>query len=144
MCKHSTSGQRKLNTIIVKLFYSSELSFNLAGTYTIHGFYICQQFNHEHMPLEYNVVRIILSQSEKAHIERILKPINGTWKVKMVSICSDRWSMRKGGIFIAVTGNGPMFLNVVNAEAHTKNKYYTAEKLMNCIKVVGIKIWCKL
>lgn len=39
--------------------------------------------------------------------------------------------------FIVVTTSGPIFLNFVTSKDHTKNKYYIAKKLMDCIKEVG-------
>lgn len=76
----------------------------------------------------------------------MLEPIKCTWKAKGVSICSDGWSNAQKKLiikFMMVTESGPMFLNVISAEGHAKNKYYITAKLMDYIRRLGIKM-CKL
>jgi len=64
----------------------------------------------------------------------------GHMEAKGVSICSEGWAdAQKWPIinFTAVTENGLMFLNSVNAEREVKNKYYIAKKFEDCIREVG-------
>ena len=76
------------------MFYTSGLSFNIArnpyyrssyayaATYSIRGY----------VPPGYNALRTTLLQKERAHIERLLKPIKDSWLANGVSIVSDGWS----------------------------------------------------
>ena len=71
-------------------------------------------------------------QYEKAHVERLLEPIRGTWKEKKVSVCSDRWTdaQRRPIInFMAVIESGQMFLNSVNAEGEKRNSLHSSLKI---------------
>ena len=135
-------AREELDGAIARMFYTGGLSFNLArNPYFKKAFSIAASnpFPGYKTP-GYNSFRTTLLQKEKAHVERLLEPIRGTWKQKGVSICSDGRAdaQRRPNInFMAVTEAGPMFLNSVNAEGEKKNKYYIADKLEVVIREVG-------
>ena len=94
----------------------------------------------DYVPLGYNNLRTSLLQQEKAHVDRLLQPIKGTWKEKGVSIVSDGWSdsQRRPLInFMAVTESGPMFLKAVDCTGEIKDKFFIYGLLKEVIEDVG-------
>ncbi|XP_020267247.1 uncharacterized protein LOC109842776 [Asparagus officinalis] len=138
----NTGARDELDSMIARMFYTGGLSFNLARNpyFSKMITYAASNSITGYKPPGYNSLRTTLLQREKAHVERLLEPIRGTWKQNGVSICSNGWAdaQRRPLInFIAVSDNGPMFLHCVNAEGEQKNKYFIAEKLEACIREVG-------
>ena len=87
------NARHELDSRIARIFYTDGLWFNFArnpyyrssysyaATYTIQGY----------VPPGYNVLRTTLLQKERAHVERLLKPIKDFWLENGVSIVSDGW-----------------------------------------------------
>ncbi|XP_020250668.1 uncharacterized protein LOC109828045 [Asparagus officinalis] len=131
-----------LHGLIARMFYTGGLSFNLVrNPYFIEAFkYATSNSLGGYIPPGYNLLRTSLLQKDRAHIEKLLEPIKLTWKAKSVSIVSDGWSdsQRRPLINVmAVTEDGTMFLNAVNAEGRTKNMDYIADILLKAIEEVG-------
>nr|KYP38813.1 hypothetical protein KK1_039915 [Cajanus cajan] len=76
------------------MFYSSRLPFNLArNLYYVNSYsFAANHMLNGFLPPGYNALRTTLLQQEKAHVERLLKPIKSTWNAKGVSIVSDGWT----------------------------------------------------
>ena len=87
-------AREELDATIARIFYTGGLSFNLSKNpyYKKSYTYAASNPIAGHKPPSYNSLRITLLQHEKAHVERLLEPIRGTWKEKGVSICSDGWA----------------------------------------------------
>lgn len=77
-CNIGTS--KELNAIIVRMFKLDGLLFNLTRNsyYSVVFIYAAKQSN-----FQSQAYRGSLQQSGKAHIKRMLEPINGMWKAKM-------------------------------------------------------------
>ncbi|RWR83372.1 DUF659 domain-containing protein/Dimer_Tnp_hAT domain-containing protein [Cinnamomum micranthum f. kanehirae] len=127
---------------IARMFYASGLPFHLARS----PYYVsCIQFAANnalasYVPPGYNKLRTSLLQQERAHVDRLLQPIKGTWKEKGVSIVSDGWSdsQRRPLInFMAVTESGLMFLKAVDCTGEIKDKYFIYGLLKEVIEEVG-------
>nr|KYP40472.1 hypothetical protein KK1_038197 [Cajanus cajan] len=114
-----------LKALIARMFYSSELPFNLArNPYYVNSY----PFVANHM------------LNEKTQVERLLKPIKSTWNAKGVSIVSNGWKniQRRHLInFMAISEGGPIFLKAINVSDEIKNKHYMANKMIEVIKEVG-------
>ena len=75
------NARRELDSRIARIFYTGGLPFNFArnpyyrnsyayaATYSIPGY----------IPPGYNALRTTLLQKERAHVERLLKPIKDFW-----------------------------------------------------------------
>ena len=88
----------------------------------------------------YNKLRTSILRQERAHVDRLLQPIKGTWKEKGVSIVSDEWSdsQRRPLInFMAVTESGPMFLKAMDCMGEIKDKYFIYGLLKEVIEEVS-------
>ena len=87
-------------------------------------------------------MRTTLLQRERAHVERLLKPIKDFWLENGVSIVSDEWSdpQRRPIINImAVSDGGPVFIKAINGSSEFKDKHYIARVLKDSIKEIGAK-----
>nr|KYP42848.1 hypothetical protein KK1_035735 [Cajanus cajan] len=131
-----------LKALIARMFYSSRLPFNLArNPYYVNSYsFAANHMLNGFLPPGYNALRTTLLQQEKAHVERLLKPIKSTWNAKGVSIVSDGWTdvQRRPLInFMATSEGGPIFLKAINASDEIKNKHYMADKMIEVIKEVG-------
>ena len=132
----------QMDAEIARMFYASGLPFHLARS----PYYVsCIQFAANnalasYVPPGYNKLRTNLLRQERAHIDRLLQPIKGTWKEKGVSIVSDGWSdsQRRPLInFMAVTESGPMFLKAVDCTGEIKDKFFIYGLLKEVIEDVG-------
>ncbi|KAK8998662.1 hypothetical protein V6N11_084048 [Hibiscus sabdariffa] len=110
----------QLDEEIARIFYTSDLPFNLARNPHYHRAFTFAT-THDipgYVPPVYNKLRTTLLQQENNNnVEKLLQPIKATWQEKGLIIVSDGWSdpTRKPLInFMATSGNGPMFLKVVN------------------------------
>nr|KYP64116.1 hypothetical protein KK1_018705 [Cajanus cajan] len=104
-----------LKALIARMFYSFGLPFNLArNPYYVNSYsFAANHMLNGFLPPGYNALRTTLLQQEKAHVERLLKPIKSTWNAKGVSIVSDGWTdvQRRPLInFMATSEGGPIFL----------------------------------
>ncbi|XP_050259195.1 uncharacterized protein LOC126704219 [Quercus robur] len=105
-------------------------SYAFAATHSIPGY----------LPPEYNALRTTLLQKERAHVERLLKPIKDSWLENGVSIVSDGWSdpQRRPLINImAVSDGGPVFIKAIDGSGEFKDKHYIAGVLKDAIKEIG-------
>ena len=76
------------------MFYTGGILFNFARNPYYHSSYLYAA-NHKilgYVPSGYNALRTTLLQRERAHVERLLKPIKDFWLENGVSIVSDGWS----------------------------------------------------
>ncbi|XP_030964335.1 uncharacterized protein LOC115985534 [Quercus lobata] len=136
------TARHELDSRIARMFYTGGLPFNFArnpyyrnsyaydATHSIPGY----------VPLGYNALRTTLLQEEKAHIERLLKPIKDSWLENGVSIVFDRWSdpQRRPLINIMVVSDGgPVFIKAINGSGEFKDKHYIARVLKDAIKGIG-------
>ena len=79
-------------------------------------------------------------QKERAHVERLLKPIKDSWLENGVSIVSDGWSdpQRRPLINIMVVSDGgPVFIKAIDGSGEFKDKHYIAGVLKDAIKEIG-------
>ena len=124
------------------MFYTSGLSFNIARnpyyrssyayatTYSIRGY----------VPPGYNALRTTLLQKERAHVERLLKPVKDFWLKNGVSIVFDGWSdpQRRSLVNImAVSDGGPVFIKAIDGSGEFKDKHYIVGVLKDAIKEIG-------
>ena len=79
-------AREELDAAIARMSYTVGLSFNLSKNSYYKKSYTYAASN---LIVGYSSLRITLLQREKAHVERLLQPIRGTWKEKGISICSD-------------------------------------------------------
>lgn len=131
--------RKELDAMIAKMFYTGGLFFNLIrNPYYVKVFtYAARNPIPSYKPPGYNSLST-LSQCEKVHVERLLELIRSTWKQK-IYIYNDGWAKaQKIPLinFIAVTVNGPIFLNCVNTEGEQKSMYFIADKHEDCIKEI--------
>ena len=92
-----------------------------------------------YVPSGYNALRTTLLQKERAHVERLLKPIKDFWLENGVSIVSDGWSnpQRRPLINImAVSNGGPVFIKAIDGSNEFKDKHYIAGVLKDAIKEI--------
>ncbi|XP_065617012.1 uncharacterized protein LOC111988682 [Quercus suber] len=93
-----------------------------------------------YVPPGYNALRTTLLQKERAHVERLLKPIKDSWLENGVSIVSDRWSDPQRRPFInimAVSDGGLVFIKAIDGSGEFKDKHYIAGVLKDAIKEIG-------
>ncbi|XP_065630935.1 uncharacterized protein LOC136068133 [Quercus suber] len=74
-----------------QMFYTDGLSFNFARNpyYRSSNAYAATHSIQGYVPPRYNALRTTLLQKERAHVERLLKPIKDFWLENGVSIVSD-------------------------------------------------------
>ena len=85
-------------------------------------------------------MRTTLLQKERAHVERLLKPIKDFWLENCVSIVFDGWSdpQRRPLInIIAVSDSDPVFIKAIDGSGEFKDKYYIVGVLKDAIKDIG-------
>ena len=87
------NARDELNSRIVRMFYTGGLPFNFernpyyrnsyayAATHNIPGY----------VPPGYNALRTTFLQKERAHVERLLKPIKDFWLENGIRIVYDGW-----------------------------------------------------
>ena len=136
------NARHDLDSRIARMFYTGGLPFNFArnphyrssyafaATHSIPGY----------LPPGYNALRTTLLQKERAHVERLLKPIKDSWLENGVSIVSDGWSdpQRRPLINImAVSDGGPVFIKAIDGSGEFKDKHYIAGVLKDAIKEIG-------
>ncbi|XP_030963396.1 uncharacterized protein LOC115984517 [Quercus lobata] len=136
------NARHDLDSRIARMFYTGGLPFNFernphyrssyafAATHSIPGY----------LPPGYNALRTTLLQKERAHVERLLKPIKDFWLENGVSIVSDGWSdpQRRPLINImAVSDGGPVFIKAIDGSGEFKDKHYIAGVLKDAIKEIG-------
>ena len=122
-----------MDSRIARMFYTGGLSFNFArnlyyrssysyaATYSIQGYF----------PPRYNALRTALLQKERAHVERLLKPIKDFWLENCVSIVSNGWldPQRRSLInIITVSDGGLVFIKAINGLGEFKDKHYIDRK----------------
>jgi len=128
---------------IVRMFYASSLSFNLARSpyYRSAFSYAANTSNLSgYVSPSYNKLRGHLLAKERIHVENLLEPIRNSWKHKEVTIVSDGWSdpQKKPLInFIIVTNTGPIFLKSINASDEIKDKDFIARHMRDVVIEVG-------
>ncbi|XP_062217774.1 uncharacterized protein LOC133917997 [Phragmites australis] len=132
------------DALIVRMFYTSGLPFNLARNpnYLAAFTFLANNDLGGYVPSGHNKLMKTLLQLEKDNVERLLEPIKTTWPTKGVTIAFDGWSdaQRRSLInFIAIAGSGLMFLRAINTSGDVKNKEYIVEKLITVIEEVGAK-----
>ncbi|XP_030933900.1 uncharacterized protein LOC115959595 [Quercus lobata] len=136
------NARHDLDSRIARMFYTGGLPFNFArnphyrssyafaATHSIPGY----------LPPGYNALRTTLLQKERAHVERLLKPIKDSWLENGVSIVSDGWSdpQRRPLINVmAVSDGGPVFIKAIDGSGEFKDKHYIAGVLKDAIKEIG-------
>ncbi|XP_023886330.2 uncharacterized protein LOC111998465 [Quercus suber] len=136
------NARHDLDSRIARMFYTGGLSFHFArnpyyrssyayaATYNILGY----------VPPRYNALRTTLLQKERAHVERLLKPIKDSWLENGVSIVSDGWSnpqMRPLINIMAISDGGPVFIKAIDGLGEFKDKHYIVGVLKDAIKDIG-------
>ena len=85
------NARHELDSRIARMFYTRGLPFHFARNPNYCSSY-AYAANHNilsYVPLGYNALRTTLLQKERAHVERLLKPIKDSWLANGVSIVSD-------------------------------------------------------
>ena len=124
------------------MFYTGGLPFNFARNP-----YYCNSYAYAtthsipgYVPLGYNALRTTLLQKERAHVERLLKPIKDFWLENGVSKVSDGWSDPQRRLLIniiAISNGSPVFIKAIDGSGEFKDKHYIAGLLKNAIKEIG-------
>ncbi|XP_030964490.1 uncharacterized protein LOC115985717 [Quercus lobata] len=132
----------ELDSRIARMFYIGGLPFNFArNPYYCNSYAYAATHNIPgYVPPRYNALRTTLLQKERAHVERLLKPIKDSWLENGVSIVSDGWSgpQRRPLINImAVSDGGPVFVKAIDGSGEFKDKHYIAGVLKDAIKEIG-------
>ena len=85
------NARHELDSRIARIFYIDELRFNFARNpyYRSSYSYAITNSIQGYVPPRYNALRTTLLQKERAHVERLLKPIKDSWLENGVSIVSD-------------------------------------------------------
>ena len=124
------------------MFYIGGLPFHFARNPNFCSSY-AYAANHNisgYVPLGYNALRTTLLQEERAHIERLLKPIKDSWLANGVSVVSDGWlnSQRRSFINIMATSDGDLvFIMAIDGSGEFKDKHFIAGVLKDAIKEIG-------
>ena len=85
------NARHELDSRIVRMFYTSGFLFNFLRNPYYHNSYAYATANsiQGYVPLGYNALRTTLLQKERAHVEKLLKPIKDFLIENGVSIVSD-------------------------------------------------------
>ncbi|XP_030936466.1 uncharacterized protein LOC115961669 [Quercus lobata] len=118
----------ELDSRIARMFYTGGLPFNFARIPHFRNSYAYAATHNipGYVPPGYNALRTTLLQKERAHVERLLKPIKDSWLENGVSIVSDGWSdpQRRPLINImAVSDGGPVFVKAIDGSALIEGEY---------------------
>ncbi|KAK9992399.1 hypothetical protein SO802_027384 [Lithocarpus litseifolius] len=136
------NARHDLDSKIAKMFYIGGLLFNFArnpyyrSSYTYAATYSIPSY----VPPRYNALRTALLQKERAHVERLLKPIKDFRLENGVSIVSDEWldPQRRPLINIMAVSDGSlMFIKAIDGSGEFKDKHYIAGVLKDAIKEIG-------
>ena len=136
------NARHELDSKIARMFYIGGLPFNFARNPYYRNSY-ANAATHSilgYVPHGYNALRTTLLQKERAHVERLLKPIKEYWLENGVSIVSDEWSdpQRRPLINIMVVSDGgPVFIKAIDGSGELKDKHYIAEVLKDVVKEIG-------
>ena len=87
------TARHELDSRIARMFYTGGLPFNFVRNpyYRNSYAYVATHSILGYVPPGYNALRTTLLQKERAHVERLLKPIKDFWLENGVSIVSDGW-----------------------------------------------------
>ena len=123
------NARHELDSRIARMFYTSRLPFNFARNpyYRNSYAYAATHSIPGYVPPGYNALRTTLLQKERAHVERLLKPIKDFWLENGVSIVSDGWSnpQRRPLINImAVSDGGPVFIKAIDGSGEFIDTLY--------------------
>ncbi|KAK4592402.1 hypothetical protein RGQ29_016798 [Quercus rubra] len=136
------NARHDLDSRIARMFYTSGLPFNFARNPHYRSSYAFAATHSVlgYLPPRYNALKTTLLQKERAHVERLLKPIKDSWLENGVSIVYDGWSdpQRRPLINImAVSDEGPVFIKAIDGSGELKDKHYIAGVLKDAIKEIG-------
>ena len=136
------NARQKLDNRIARMFYTDGLPFNFARNlyYRSSYSYVATHSIQGYVPPRYNALRTTLLQRERAHVERLLKPIKDFWLENGVSIVSNRWSYSQRGPLIniiAVLDGGLVFMKAIDRSGEFKDKHYIVGVLKDVIKEIG-------
>nr|XP_023920608.1 uncharacterized protein LOC112032107 [Quercus suber] len=136
------NARHDLDSRIARMFYTGGLPFNFARNphYRSSYAYTATHNIPGYLPLGYNALRITLLQKERAHVERLLKPVKDSWLENGVSIVSDGWSNPQWRPLInimVVSDGGPVFIKAVDGSGEFKDKHYITGVLKDAIKEIG-------
>ena len=136
------NARHELDSRIARMFYTGELSFNFARNpyYRNSYAYAATHSILGYVPPGYNALRTTFLQKERAHVERLLKPIKDCWLENGANIVFDGWSDPQTRPLInimAVLDGGPVFIKAINGSGEFKDKHYIAVVLKDAIKEIG-------
>ncbi|XP_030942014.1 uncharacterized protein LOC115967069 [Quercus lobata] len=136
------NARHDLDSRIARMFYTGGLPFNFARNPHYRSSYAFAATHSipSYLPPRYNALRKTLLQKERAHVERLLKPIKDSWLENVVSIVSDGWSdpQRRPLINIMVVSDGgPVFIKAIDGSGEFKDKHYIVGVLKDAIKEIG-------
>ncbi|XP_023906154.1 uncharacterized protein LOC112017929 [Quercus suber] len=136
------NARHDLDSRIARMFYTGGLSFHFArNPYYLSSYAYTATHNIlGYLPPGYNALRTTLLQKERAHVERLLKPIKDSWLENGVSIVSDGWSdpqRRPLTNIMAASDGGPVFIKAIDGSGEFKDKHYIAGVLKDAIKEIG-------
>ena len=136
------NARHDLDSRIARMFYTGGLPFNFARNpyYSSSYAYVATHSIPGYLPLGYNTLRTTLLQKERAHVERLLKPIKDSWLKSNVSIVSDGWSDSQKRPLInimVVSDGGSVFIKAIDGLGEFKDKHYIAGVLKDAIKEIG-------
>ena len=136
------NARHELDSRIARIFYTGGLPFNFArNPYYRNSYAYAATHNIPgYVPPRYNALRTTLLQKERAHVERLLKPIKDFWLENGVSIVSDGWldPQRRPLINImAISDGGPVFIKAIDGSGEFKDKHYIVGVLKDAIKDIG-------
>ena len=136
------NARHELDSRIVRMFYTGGLPFNFARNPYYRNSY-ANAATHSilgYVPHGYNALRTTLLQKERAHVERLLKPIKEYWLENGVSIVSDEWSDPQRWPLInimVVSDGGLVFIKAIDGLGEFKDKHYIAGVLKDARKDIG-------